>query len=68
MFNLFRQKGEPTILCALRDGAALPGFLHEGGWQFEGKVEAVDGVLHELDAQAAEAVIDTTGYYIFTRH
>lgn len=67
MFNLFHHKQEPSIHCALRDGAALPDFLRNRAWRYDGKVETVDGTLQQLDARAAEAVIDTTGYYIFTR-
>lgn len=68
MFNLFRQKMESTIVCALRDGARMPSFLRDQAWEFDSKVEEIEGALGELDAAAAEAVIDTTGYYVFTRH
>ena len=67
MFNLFQQKADPSIICALRDGAALPHFLHHRGWKFDGKVEAIKSASNDFDANAAEAVIDRTGFYIFTR-
>ena len=68
MFNLFQQKADPSIICALRDGAALPHFLRHRGWKFDSKVEAIKGALNDFDANAAEAVIDQTGFYIFTRN
>lgn len=67
MFNLFQQKADPSIICALRDGAALPHFLRHRGWKFDSKVEAIEGALDDFDAIAAEAVIDQAGFYIFTR-
>lgn len=68
MFNLFHKTDEPTIVCALRDGSALPGFLRSPAWEFEGRASRLDSTTAALDARAEAAMFRQAGFYIFTRH
>lgn len=66
MFNLFRQKHEPTIVCALPEGGALPFFLHEA-WEYEGKVAEIESQQLEFDKPALSAMLRQNGFYLYTR-
>ena len=68
MFNLFRQKHDPTIVCGLLDGATPPSFLTTVAWEYEGKADEIRSEQLEFDKPSLDAVLRQNGFYLFTRH
>jgi hypothetical protein len=66
MYNLFRKAGETPVHCAVPDGGALPGFLRGTDWSFEGKVADIRDRLLDADKPLFEAVVERTGYFVFS--
>jgi len=65
MFNLFRRKTDPDIYCAVPQGGALPVFLDNDGWEFDGKVQDGSPSLAGFDLTVARTTSRSTGYYLF---
>lgn len=68
MFNLFHQRHDPTIVCAVRNAGIMPRFLRKDHWEYGGQSDDVRSDVPAFDNAAAAAVIDQTGFYLYTRH
>lgn len=67
MFNLFHQRHDPSIVCAVRNVGVMPGFLRKDRWEYGGQTDSLRSDL-AYDNTAAEAVIEQTGFYLYARH
>lgn len=65
VFNLFRHKLTPDLLCAVPQDYPVPGFLHASTWSFAGAVGEAAYALAELNWTAAMAGVRLTGFYLF---
>lgn len=67
MFNLFQSVGDPTIICAFPDGGPAPGFLDGRNWTFHDLVDDIRTEQFECDRTFVDAIVETNGFYIYTR-
>lgn len=68
MYNLFHQRHDPTIVCAVRRIGETPRFLGKDHWEFDGTSDRLATDVPDFDHAAAAAVIDQTGFYLYARH
>ena len=65
VFNLFRHKLTPDLLCAVPEDYPVPGFLNASTWSFAGAVGEAAYALAELNWNAAMAGVRLSGFYLF---
>ncbi|GGE15832.1 hypothetical protein GCM10011390_38640 [Aureimonas endophytica] len=66
MYNIFHQRKDPSIVCVIPDVGVLPTFLRDTGWSYAGRAERVAGAFGDFDNASAHAVIERTGFYVYT--
>lgn len=66
MFNVFHQRKDPSIVCVIPDAGIMPSFLRDTGWRYAGRMDRVNGALADFDNASANAVIERTGFYVYT--
>lgn len=66
MFNVFHQRKDPSIVVVIPSVGVMPSFLRDSGWSYGGRAERVNGKLADFDTAAANAVIERTGFYVYT--
>jgi hypothetical protein len=64
-YNLFRNRQQPEILCAVPEDRPLPGFLRSEHWTYERPLRSRDVRPSGFHARAAYAGVRFNGFYLF---
>ena len=64
-YNLFRHRRKQDLVCAAPEDCAVPGFIAEETWIFDGKVTEMTAAPMGFHASAAAASIRFNGFYLF---
>ena len=64
-YNLFRHREKQDLVCAVPEDCAVPGFIAEETWIFDGKVTEMTAAPMGFNASAAAASIRFNGFYLF---
>ena len=64
-YNLFRNRQQPDLLCAVPEDRPLPGFLQWEQWTYERPLRAPDARPEGFHPRAASAGVRFNGFYLF---
>ncbi|MEH3146797.1 MAG: hypothetical protein PGN34_15940 [Methylobacterium frigidaeris] len=64
-YNLFYRKGLDGLVCAVPEDYAVPAFLTEDHWAFDGRVDGRTGQPSGFDRSAAATAVRFNGFYLF---
>jgi hypothetical protein len=64
-YNLFRNKQQPEILCAVPEDRPVPGFIGPEQWTYERPLRPLDHKPAGFHARAAYAGVRFNGFYLF---
>jgi hypothetical protein len=65
-YNLFRQKADRDVYCAVPEDRAVPAFLTDR-WEFGGKISEPRDAPPGFDVSKAELSARLNGFYVFQR-
>jgi hypothetical protein len=65
-YNLFRQKADRDVFCAVPEDRAVPAFLTDR-WEFGGKINHPHDAPPGFDPGKAELSARLNGFYVFQR-
>lgn len=63
-YNVFRSTQLDDLCCAVPEGRAVPSFIAEPAWSYEGKVRAPEAQ-RGFSPDAAVAGVRFNGFYLF---
>ncbi len=64
-YDLFRNRHEPELYCAVPENRAAPAFVQSDGWQVAGQIDEAAPVPLGFDRQAARTGSHLNGFYLF---
>lgn len=64
-YDLFRNRHEPELYCAVPENRAAPAFVQSDGWQVAGQIDEADPVPLGFDREAARTGSHLNGFYLF---
>ena len=64
-YNLFRHRDRQDLVCAVPEDCAVPGFIAEATWDFDGKVTDLAAAPRGFDVSAATTGVRFNGFYLF---
>ena len=64
-YNLFRRKGRAAFYCAVPEDLAVPSFVTDPKWAFDGKIEVGCATPAGFNVAAAETGARFNGFYLY---
>jgi hypothetical protein len=64
MYNLFRRRQEPDIVCAVPEARPVPSFLIDEGWTFQGKISGDAFTDLGTSERLARHSVEVNGFYV----
>lgn len=68
MFNLFRSRDVPHLLCAVPQERTIPDFLQADTWVHSGTVRAEESASAGFNARTARDGARFNGFYLFEQY
>ena len=64
-YDLFRHRDKQDLVCAVPEDRAVPGFITEETWHFDGTVTEPAAAPMGFNVSAAAADVRFNGFYLF---
>ena len=64
-YNLFRNKQQPELVCAVPEAHPVPSFIGPEAWSFERVLRSQDVAPSGFHERAARAGVRYNGFYLF---
>ncbi|WP_201752189.1 hypothetical protein [Microvirga arsenatis] len=64
-YDLFRNRHEPELCCAVPEHRPAPAFVRSEGWQLAGQIDATAPMPLGFDREAASIGAHLNGFYLF---
>jgi hypothetical protein len=64
-YNLFRNRQQPELLCAVPEDRPVPGFLRSEQWTYERPLRSLRDRPAGFDGKGASAGVRFNGFYLF---
>jgi hypothetical protein len=65
VYNLFRNKARPEIMCAVPEDRCVPGFITDHDWEYNRKLNAPSDLPPGFNERGARSGVRYNGFYLF---